>query len=313
MIVGGGKMKKFDWKYYMKKLKHRLESGKKKIHYGFNNLKFRLKTVPQGVRTLPKRKIVIGVYISIIIVLVGFVFFRAYLSPSYEMPETTERQDNKQENEVIDMEDVFESALEEAEEQESDDKEAGLEGSDMTEGEEHLIPVQEDEEQDIQDQEAQEKDTEEAQKDKEAKEDENKTTTVSAPEEVPEAVWPVEGEILTEHGEMYQVNNQYRFHNGIDIKETQGAEIIAAWDGQVEKVEQGTALGQQVKITSNGFSAVYANLEEVLVSKGDEVEQGEPIATVGNSAKLGAREGHYLHFAVYIGYNSIDPKEVLPR
>ena len=52
------------------------------------------------------------------------------------------------------------------------------------------------------------------------------------------------------------------------------------------------------------YYTVYAHLEEVFKVKGDRVDQGEVIATVGDS---GSMEGPALHFEVRHHGKPIDP------
>jgi murein DD-endopeptidase MepM/ murein hydrolase activator NlpD len=63
----------------------------------------------------------------------------------------------------------------------------------------------------------------------------------------------------------------------------------------------------------NGFSTVYANLEEnPAVSPGDWVETGAVIGTVGSSALSEVSEESHLHFAVRLNGEDRDPMEYLP-
>jgi murein DD-endopeptidase MepM/ murein hydrolase activator NlpD len=54
---------------------------------------------------------------------------------------------------------------------------------------------------------------------------------------------------------------------------------------------------------------VYAHNNENLVIKGDKVQKGEKIATVGNT---GNSTGPHLHFEVRLEGRAMNPREFLP-
>ncbi|MDW7651937.1 MAG: M23 family metallopeptidase [Bacillota bacterium] len=129
-------------------------------------------------------------------------------------------------------------------------------------------------------------------------------------------VWPLEGQLLIGHHEVYRIGNQLRAHAGVDIEAPEGAEVTAAWPGIVEHVTHDMRLGWLVEIRhGGGYLTQYANLlEEPYFSLGDEVEAGQIIGKVGQSAKLDANTGPFLHFAIYLENQAIDPvSEISPR
>ncbi|OWZ84611.1 M23 family metallopeptidase [Natranaerobius trueperi] len=235
-------------------------------------------------RKIPKKAFIIGSYVLVIIFLSGFILFRFDYSTN-----TPEAQEYTEESQVIDMQEIFDE-LEEREEESSLDNEV-----------EKTLDIEE--EKKTLDGEADEVSTE--------KKDEKESEKVASPEEMPESIWPIEGEIITSHEELYQVNNQHRFHDGIDIKAPKGTDIVAAWDGQIDKVKENTTYGLKLSVSGEGYSYSYGNLESVKVNEGQEVNQGDVIATVGTSAVLDAAEGSYLHFSVSIKDDAIDPERVL--
>ena len=132
----------------------------------------------------------------------------------------------------------------------------------------------------------------------------------AAPTEAPSVAmcWPVEGELLTGHHEVYRVNNQVRLHVGVDIKVKPDTLVVAAWPGIVCDVRDDSRLGLLMEIDhGGGYISQYANLDDAFFSIGDEVKVGEPIARAGQSAVLDAAEGTYLHFALYQDGMALDP------
>jgi murein DD-endopeptidase MepM/ murein hydrolase activator NlpD len=128
--------------------------------------------------------------------------------------------------------------------------------------------------------------------------------------------WPLEGQILFGHHEVFRIGNQMRAHVGVDIEAPSGSEVHAAWPGIVELVTKDSRLGWLLEIRhGGGYITQYANLhEEPYVSVGDEVKAGDTIGKVGESAILDATEGAFLHFAVYLDNTAINPIEIIsPR
>lgn len=125
--------------------------------------------------------------------------------------------------------------------------------------------------------------------------------------------WPLEGQILTEHHEVYRLGNQLRAHVGLDIEAKEGTEVKAAWPGIVERVTLDPRLGWLLEVRHGGDHLTqYANLqEEPFFSLGDEVIAGQVIGKVGQSAKLDAPEGVFLHFAVYKDGEALDPMTII--
>jgi murein DD-endopeptidase MepM/ murein hydrolase activator NlpD len=88
-------------------------------------------------------------------------------------------------------------------------------------------------------------------------------------------------------------------HGGVDIAAPIGTPIYAAHSGTVARAGTATGFGQAVYILGNdGAVTVYGHVNEYFVSKGERVDAGELIATVGNR---GQSTGPHLHFEVHPG------------
>src|SRR3989338_10387913 len=87
--------------------------------------------------------------------------------------------------------------------------------------------------------------------------------------------------------------------NGLDFRSPKGTPILAAASGQVIIAKSGGysgGYGSYVVIKhDNGTQTLYAHASKVLVSVGDNVQQGEKIALVGST---GRSTGNHLHFEV---------------
>jgi septal ring factor EnvC (AmiA/AmiB activator) len=98
--------------------------------------------------------------------------------------------------------------------------------------------------------------------------------------------------------------------SGIEIPATEGASVAAVHDGVVAFAGSFGGFGNLV-IVEHGpqtFS-LYGNLLELAVNKGDRLERGQPVGTVG-LAPAGAAE---LHFELRIDGQSVDPLQWLRK
>lgn len=118
--------------------------------------------------------------------------------------------------------------------------------------------------------------------------------------------WPVKGKILSFFGpyrdKKYNVTN---FQRGIDIQAERGEPIRAVADGYTIFAKWFKGFGNMMIVDhGNHYYTVYAYLEEFFKVKGDRVEKGEVIATVGDSGSL---MGPALHFEVRHRGEPLDP------
>lgn len=90
-------------------------------------------------------------------------------------------------------------------------------------------------------------------------------------------------------------------HNGIDFYKGRGEPIYAAHDGIVTYAQDcGSTGGLGIKIKGDGFYTLYFHNDEILVSKDENVSEGQIIAKMGNSGSgIGIVMGVHLHFGLY--------------
>ncbi len=101
------------------------------------------------------------------------------------------------------------------------------------------------------------------------------------------------------------------FHLGIDIPDERGSAIWAADGGTVTWTGTTPSYGKSVRIAhSNGYSTLYAHLDDILVEEGDAVYKKQNIGTMG---KTGVAYGTHLHFEVRINDVTVDPMNYLPK
>jgi murein DD-endopeptidase MepM/ murein hydrolase activator NlpD len=95
-------------------------------------------------------------------------------------------------------------------------------------------------------------------------------------------------------------------HNGVDLIAPQGDPVLAVADGTVtDVVTSRKGLGNVVEITHpGGYVTRYAHLADITVSRGQRVQRGRKIASVGISGNTFAP---HLHFELLKGGEYLDP------
>jgi murein DD-endopeptidase MepM/ murein hydrolase activator NlpD len=124
-------------------------------------------------------------------------------------------------------------------------------------------------------------------------------------------IMPVEGIISGVYGSQRILNGKPRWpHYGIDIAAKQGTMIKSSGSGIVTMAEDDLYYtgGTIIMDHGHGISTIYSHLENVLVSKGDQINQGDVIGTVGST---GRSTGPHLDFRINWFQTRLDPMSVL--
>lgn len=108
---------------------------------------------------------------------------------------------------------------------------------------------------------------------------------------------PVAGRVVTHFGPFRNTRyNVMNFRSGVDIAAERGEPIRAVFGGRVLFADYFKGYGHMLIIDhGQNYCTLYAHLEELFKQKGAPVEQGEVIATVGDSGSL---TGPGLYFEV---------------
>ena len=124
---------------------------------------------------------------------------------------------------------------------------------------------------------------------------------------------PIKGEILREFAKDSLVFSntlqEWVTHNGVDIKADKTSVVKAAASGTVSAIKNDPRYGLTVIINhDNGFQTVYSNLLTAeFVVKGEKVEIGQSIGTVGNSASFEISDEYHLHFELLKDNEHLNP------
>jgi len=124
-------------------------------------------------------------------------------------------------------------------------------------------------------------------------------------------IMPVEGIITGVYGSQRILNGKPKWpHYGIDIAAKQGTQIISSATGVVTMAEDDLYYtgGTIIMDHGHGISTIYSHLENVLVSVGDKINQGDVIGTVGST---GRSTGPHLDFRINWFQTRLDPMSVI--
>ncbi|RPJ77018.1 MAG: hypothetical protein EHM24_00960 [Acidobacteria bacterium] len=106
-------------------------------------------------------------------------------------------------------------------------------------------------------------------------------------------------------------NGGERFHAGVDIAAPAGRQVPAVAAGQVSFAGTAAGYGNLIVIEhADGTSTRYAHLADVSVRKGEAVEAGRTIGTVGST---GRSTGPHLHFELRQNGRPVNPVAAAAR
>jgi septal ring factor EnvC (AmiA/AmiB activator) len=119
--------------------------------------------------------------------------------------------------------------------------------------------------------------------------------------------WPVPmnaGVITGYFGKTTSPTGGEIINDGIFISTKQGQRVRAVFGGTVTMITQIPTYGKVVIVQHGDYRTVYANLEEVFVSKGENVNLLQDVGTVKLNEHTGETQ---LYFQLYRNFNPINP------
>ena len=124
---------------------------------------------------------------------------------------------------------------------------------------------------------------------------------------------PVSGEIIKDYADDTLVYSntleEWTTHTGIDIKASKTSVVASAEEGIVESIKNDPRYGLTVTIKhGDDYKTVYSNLLTAeFVKEGEEVEKGQTIGTVGDTASFEVADEPHLHFEIYKNGKNVNP------
>lgn len=106
----------------------------------------------------------------------------------------------------------------------------------------------------------------------------------------------------------------YRPNDGIDYtKNGEVFDVCASFSGEVIRKENDALLGWIVAIEhETGMVATYQAIDNIKVEKGDQVKQGDVIASSGNNVYQSSLKNH-LHFILSQGDETLNPEKYFDK
>ena len=129
--------------------------------------------------------------------------------------------------------------------------------------------------------------------------------------------WPVNGHVLIDYSMDQSVYfptlDQYKLSPAISVQAVEGAPVVSAVNGTVYSIENDAETGTTVTMElGNGYQAIYGQLTDLDVAKGDTITKGSIIGYVAAPTKYYSEEGSNLYFAMKKDGEPIDPITYLP-
>ncbi|UTC64711.1 M23 family metallopeptidase [Treponema sp. OMZ 788] len=123
-------------------------------------------------------------------------------------------------------------------------------------------------------------------------------------------IYPIIGRLTSPFGYRRDpFTGRKSFHTGIDIAAPTGTPIKLTLDGKVSYTGYSAVYGNYVIVThSGGYQSMYGHMHTIKVRRGQVLNQGGIIGTVGNT---GRSTGPHVHFSIYKNGKLINPLTVL--
>ncbi len=120
-------------------------------------------------------------------------------------------------------------------------------------------------------------------------------------------IWPARGPVISGFGG----KDGGMRNDGINIRVKRGTQVVAAAAGTVAYAgNELKGFGNLILLRHDqGWVSAYAHNDDILVSRGQAVNRGAPIARAGSSGQVGEPQ---LHFELRQGARAVDPAQYLP-
>lgn len=128
--------------------------------------------------------------------------------------------------------------------------------------------------------------------------------------------WPVVGNVILPYSMdttvYYTTLDQYACNDGILIGAKKGQEVTAVADGRIVNIAESDRYGTTVTMVIGKYYEVsYSQVENVNFKIGDEVEEGDVIATVAEPTRSFTLEGPHLFFKMTYKGEPVNPTDYL--
>jgi len=106
----------------------------------------------------------------------------------------------------------------------------------------------------------------------------------------------------------HPILKKWVFHEGTDFAAATGSDVMVTSDGVVERViKSKKGYGNRIVVNHGyGYKTVYAHLKDMNVTRGEVVQRGDVIGTVGST---GLSTGPHLHYEVLVDNRPLNPQQ----
>lgn len=108
---------------------------------------------------------------------------------------------------------------------------------------------------------------------------------------------------------IHPISGKASHHSGVDFA-ARSDPVFNVLNGYVKATGRHKALGKYIRIVHGEVETIYGHLSRLLVSSGDTVIAGQPIAITGSTGRV---TGEHLHFSVKFNGKFLDPLKFLRR
>jgi len=126
------------------------------------------------------------------------------------------------------------------------------------------------------------------------------------------SIWPAHGWLSSGMGPRRDpITGQPDYHAGLDIAGDRGQPVYATAAGRVNYVGRQGAYGNLIVIDHGfGLETKYGHLSRFNVRKGDQVDRGDVIGSLGST---GRATGSHLHYEVHANGRLLNPLQLLTQ
>ncbi|WJY26497.1 MULTISPECIES: M23 family metallopeptidase [Sporosarcina] len=121
-----------------------------------------------------------------------------------------------------------------------------------------------------------------------------------------------EADAATRENALLVFKQQYVTNEGVTLSVGgQPFEVVAAMSGKVDKIISDPFQGDEIVLShKDGLKTIYRSVTGILVKEGDEIQQGEVLATTAEN-EWNAAAGIHLHFEVQKDNVAVNPHSFL--
>jgi murein DD-endopeptidase MepM/ murein hydrolase activator NlpD len=124
------------------------------------------------------------------------------------------------------------------------------------------------------------------------------------------SIWPTKGWLTSRYG--YRTSpftGREQFHAGLDIAGAKGTDVVVTARGKVAFAGKRGPLGNSLIVDHGyGVRTQYGHVDELFVKRGEDVQRGDKIASLGSS---GRSTGPHLHYVVEVNGKTRNPLDYI--